>query len=100
VCSGEAVTCVCATGNSNSLAWVTKGNRVEFASNVPPGTRLNVTDSNAYGILTNSYNGNRIQVITSNLTLIASMDDTSLLANCENVDRSTSNPAIIPVIRK
>jgi hypothetical protein len=97
VCSGEAVTCVCATGNSNSLAWVTDGNRIEFELNVPLGTRLNVTDSNAYGILTNRYDENRIQVIASSLTLTASVDDTSILVKCENVNRSTSNPAIIPV---
>jgi hypothetical protein len=79
---------------------VTDGNRIEFESNVPLGTRMNVPNSNAYGILTGRYNENRIPVISGNLTLTASMGDTSLLAMCENVDRSTSNPAIIPVIRK
>ena len=71
-----------------------------YSINDPPPTRRNVTGSSAYGILTDRYNESGIQVIISNLTLTASMDDTSLLAKCENVDRSTSNPAIIPVVGK
>ena len=94
------MTCVCATGNSNLLAWVTDGSRLEFTSNDRLLTRRNVTGSSAYGILTDRFNENRIQVITSNLTLTASMNDTSLLARCENVDHSTSNAVLIPVLRK
>ena len=100
VCPGEAVNCVCATGNSNLLAWVTDGSRLVFTLNDPLLLRQNVTGSSAYGILTDRYNESGIQVIISNLTFTASMDDTSLLAKCENVDRSTSNPAIIPVVGK
>ena len=98
MCPGEDVTCICATGNSNSLAWVTDGSRLVFSSNDRLLQRRNITGSNAYGILTNRYNGSEIEVLTSNLTLVAAMDDTSLLVMCENVDRSTSNLAIIPVI--
>ena len=91
------MTCVCATGSSNRLAWVIDQNRLEFVSSDPLQTRR---DINAFGILTNRSNTNRIEVITSNLTVTASKDDTSLQIQCENVDSSTSNPVTIPVLRK
>lgn len=91
------MTCVCATGSSNTHAWAINENGIEFTSNDPLLTRRDV---NAVGILTNRSNDNRVEVITSNLTVTASTDDTRLQIQCRNVDRSTSSLTTIPVSRK
>lgn len=97
VCSGEALTCVCATGNSNTLAWAIDRNRLEFASSDP----LFISHSvDGFGTLTGRYNRTGVEVITSNLSVTASTEDTRLQIQCENVDGSTSNSITIPVLRK
>ena len=97
VCPGGTVRCVCATGNSNTLAWSTNRNRLVLTPDDPPLTRLDVSAS---AVLTDRSNRSGVVVITSNLTVAASMSDTSLLAMCENVDRSTLNAVSIPVSGK
>ena len=91
------MTCVCTTGNSNTLAWMINGSTLTFASNDPLLTRRNVTGVSTYAVITESSNTNGIRVIMSNLTFVASM--THILM-CENVDRSTSKTAIIPISGK
>ena len=95
VCPGEPVNCACATGSSNTLAWVI--DRLEFRSDEPLLTRRSI---DAFGILTNKHNDNRIQVLTSNLTVTASTDDANLLIQCENVDGSTLNAVPVSILRK
>ena len=97
VCPGETVTCVCATGNSNTLAWSTNRNRLVLTSDNPLLTRLDVSTS---AVLTDRSNRSGVVIITSNLTVAASTSDTSLLAICENVNRSTLNAVSIPVSGK
>ena len=72
-------------------------NRLEFTSNDPLQTRRSV---NALGILTNRHSDNRIPVISSNLTVTASIDDTNVMIQCENVDGSTLNAFPINISRK
>ena len=98
-CPDEVVTCTCTTGNSNMLAWMINGSRLEFTSNDPLLTRYNVDGSSPFAVLTNSSDTNGIRVIVSNLTFIAS-DSTSNIISCENVDRSMTASTIIPISGK
>ena len=100
VCRGETVTCVCAIGNSQRLAWAIGGSRAEFTSSDPLMERRDLIGSSTYAILTDRYNRNGIEVTTSSLMVTALVNDTALLIHCENLDRSTSNPAFIPVLRE
>ena len=83
------------TGNSNSLVWMSNGNRLTFTSNDPVQTRHTVNGSSTFAVLTNSSDRNGIRVITSNLTFVASNFSHNVLT-CMNVDRSTSESVIIP----
>lgn len=102
MCPGGTITCICATGNSSALAWTINGTRLEFMSSDPLMTRHNVFGPSTYAVLTESSDTNGISVIMSNLTLSVSMssNDPSIILMCENVDRTISEPVIIPIAGK
>ena len=98
MCPGQTLNCICATGNSNALAWRVNGNRLEFMSSDPPSTRRNVPGSSTFALLTESSNMNGTRVIMSNLTIIGSSDD--IILTCQNVDQSITEPFIAPITGK
>ena len=97
MCPGETVTCACATGNSNSLTWVTDGNRVQFSSSDPLLTRENVGSSTS-AVLTENSDRNGVRVIMSNITVGISMSSTDPLVTltCEN-DGAMVQPILLPI---
>ena len=99
MCAGDSVTCICVTGNSTSLAWMSNGNRLLFMSSDPLLTRRNVSGSNGYAVLTESSIVNGIRVIMSNITVSASSNDPEIILTCENADRNMIEPIIIPTTR-
>ena len=104
VCLGETMTCVCMTGNSNTLAWMIEGSRLEFSADDPPLTRRNVSGSSTTAVLTENSDTNRVRVIGSNLTLSVSMiskfNDPVIILRCVNVDRAMMKPVILPITGK
>ena len=97
MCVGDSVTCICVTGNSTSLAWMSNGNRLSFTSSDPQMTRQNV--SNGFAVLTENSIVNGIRVIMSNITVSVSSSDPEIILTCENVDRNMIEPIIIPTTR-
>lgn len=100
MCPGDTLTCICATGNSSALAWMTNGRRLEFTSSDPLLMRRSVLGLSGFAVLTENSNANGVRVIMSNLTLFVSMNlsDISIVLTCENVDHTISNPVILPIV--
>ena len=100
VCPGDTLTCFCATGNSSALAWMINGTKQEFTSNDPLLISRGVLGSSGSAVLIENSDRSGMRVITSNLTLLVSMDfrDSSIILTCENIDRTMSEPVIIPVL--
>ena len=95
MCPGETVTCACATGNSNSLTWITDGNRLQISSSNP---RENIPGSSTSAVLTENSDRNGVRVIMSNITVSVSMSSTDHLVTltCEN-DGAIVQPIILPI---
>ena len=102
VCPGDALTCVCVTGQSNTLIWTVNGNRREFTSNDSLNTMRDVSESSAFATLTENSARNGVRVIMSNLTVNTSVNlfDPKIILTCQNVDRAMTEPAIIPIAGK
>ena len=102
LCRGQTVTCACATGNSNSLAWMTNGSRLQFSSTDSLLTRRNVNGSSIFAVLTGHSNQNGVRVIMSNITVNVSLNssDPEIVLTCTNIDHMISKPVILPVSSK
>ena len=99
LCPGETtITCICATGNSNALAWTINGSRLEFMSNNASLTRHDIPGSSGFAVLTENSIVNGIRVIMSNITL--SVFSSDIILTCQNVDQSMTEPIIVPIIGK
>lgn len=84
------MTCVCATENSNALAWKINGPKIEFTADDYLLTRHNVHDSSAFAVLSGNSVTSGVRIIKSNLTFITSTNHCDLsVVECENVDRAT-----------
>ena len=99
VCPGDTVTCVCITGNSTSLAWMSNGTRLIFASNDTLLTRRVVPGSSTFAVLTENSHVNGIRVMMSNITVTVSSNDPEIILTCENVDHTITEPIIVPTTR-
>ena len=97
MCSGESVTCSCATGNSSTHAWITYRTRLEFTSDDPQETIRDVPGSTTYAVLMESSDRNGVRVIISNITISASSESDNIILTCENVDSTMTEPIIIPI---
>ena len=98
MCPGETVTCLCATGDSQALAWSIDGTRLEYTSNDLLLERLNIAGSSTFAVLTENTEVNGIRVIMSNLTLSVFSKD--VILTCENVDQMMTQPIIVPIAGK
>ena len=97
MCPGETVTCTCATGNTNALAWIIDGSRIEFTSSDPLLTRRTVSRSNASAVVTENSDRNGVRVIMSSLTVSARMTSMIILT-CENVGQTVTNLSLFPTL--
>lgn len=92
------ITCVCATGNSNALAWTVNGTGVEFSSNDALLAIRDIPGLSGFAVLTENSIVNGIRVLMSNITLDVSSSDITL--TCQNVDQSVRTPITVPIIGK
>ena len=104
MCPGEAVTCTCTTGDSNTLVWTTNGDRfnLSFTSTDSPLTMRNVTGSSTFSVLVESSDRNGVRVIMSNITVgvPTSSTDTEVILTCKNANRARKKTVILPVVGK